>query len=119
MAGIYSLPVELLRHCVNYLDTAALKEIRLTSRAFRDIATEALFDVATIRPAMESADKFATLIKDQELRRYIHTVSVLQDCMMLYCGGSMGCWAGDRRSSDYSPPPMSVIPTSFTISRRG
>jgi hypothetical protein len=118
MAGIYSLPVELLRHCVNHLDTAALKETRLTSRAFRDIATEALFDVATIRPAMESADKFATLIKDQELRRLIHTVSVLQDCRMLYCVRSMG-WAGDRRISDYSPPPMSVISTSFTIARRG
>jgi hypothetical protein len=96
MTSIPSLPVEILRYCVSYLDTADLKEIRLTSSTFRAIATEALFNVATIRPTIQSRDKFATLIKNEELRRYIHTVSVLRDCRMLYCGGSMG-WAFERR----------------------
>lgn len=96
MTSIPSLPVEILRYCVNYLDTADLKEVRLTSSTFRDIATEALFNVATIRPTIQSRDRFATLIKNEDLRRYIHTVSVLRNCRMLYCGVSMG-WAFNPR----------------------
>ena len=76
MADISSLPVEILRYCVNYLDTAALREIRLTSRALRDVATEALFGEATIRPDAESKDKFTALFESREFRRCIHSVSV-------------------------------------------
>jgi hypothetical protein len=76
MANILSLPVEILRYCVVYLDTAALKKIRLTSRAFRDIATEVLFDVATLRVTKESADRLTTLIKNDDLQRYIREVGV-------------------------------------------
>jgi diphthamide synthase subunit DPH2 len=76
MTNILSLPVEILRHCVGYLDTAALKRTRLISRAFRDIATEVLFDVATLRVTKESAERLTTLIKKDDLRHYIRTVSV-------------------------------------------
>jgi hypothetical protein len=76
MANILSLPVEILRYCVRYLDTTALKETRLTSRAFRDIATEVLFDVATLRVTEESADRLTTLINQNDLQHYIRTVGV-------------------------------------------
>jgi hypothetical protein len=76
MTNILSLPVEILRYCVGYLDTAALKETRLTSRAFRDIATEVLFDVATLRVTKESARRLTTLIKKDDLRHHVRTVGV-------------------------------------------
>lgn len=75
MASIFSLPVEVLQHCVGYLDAAALKETRLTSRTFRDVATKSLFDVATIRITKGSAETFTALIKEDELRTGIRTVS--------------------------------------------
>jgi hypothetical protein len=77
MTDISSLPVEILRYCVEYLDTVALKETRLTSRAFRDIATDVLFDVATLRVTKESAERLTRLIQKDEFRHYIRTVSIL------------------------------------------
>jgi hypothetical protein len=74
MTNILSLPVEILRYCVGYLDTAALKKTRLISRAFRDITTEVLFDVATLRVTKESAGRLTTLIKNDTLQQYIRTV---------------------------------------------
>ncbi|KAH6633670.1 hypothetical protein C7974DRAFT_412648 [Boeremia exigua] len=74
MTTITSLPAEIQRQCINYLDTVALKAIRLTSQAFRDIATEALFDVATLDRTEESVDKFDTIINNDNLRRYIRTL---------------------------------------------
>lgn len=71
-----SLPVEIQRECINYLDTAALKGTRLTSRALKDIATEALFEVATINYSKDSAKKFTDLCQDKALRRCIRQVSI-------------------------------------------
>jgi hypothetical protein len=76
MTNILSLPVEILRYCVSYLDTTALKETRLTSRAFREIATEVLFNVTTLRVTKESAGRLTTLIKKDDLRQYIRTVGL-------------------------------------------
>ena len=79
---ILSLPVEIRRHCINYLDTEALKSTRLTSSALKDIATEALFMVATIQATRksqatrESQERFTSLLQNNELKRYIRQVSM-------------------------------------------
>jgi hypothetical protein len=73
---LLSLPVEIQRQCINYLDTAALKSTRLTSGALKDIATEALFQVATIEFTRESQEKFTALVLNNELRRCIRQVSM-------------------------------------------
>ena len=73
---LLSLPLEIQRQCVNYLDTAALKSTRLTSQALKDIATEALFQVATLQFTKKSAGQFTALIKNDEIRRYIRQVSM-------------------------------------------
>jgi hypothetical protein len=71
-----SLPLEIQRHCTNYLDTAALKSARMTSSALKDIATEALFKVATIRFTRESQEKSTGLLRNNELRHYIRQISM-------------------------------------------
>ena len=70
-----SLPVELQRQCINYLDTLTLKSMRLVSQSTKEVTTEALFEVATLRFTEDSADRFTTLIQNDETRRYIRTVS--------------------------------------------
>lgn len=75
-ASFPSLPVEIQRQCISFLDTAALKSMRLVSPIIKDVTTEALFEVATLRFTEDSAEKFTTLIKNNEIRRYIRTVSV-------------------------------------------
>jgi hypothetical protein len=72
----FSLPVEIQRQCIDYLDTAALKSTRLTSRALKDIATEALFEAATIQFAKKSQERLTGLFQKNELRRYIRQVSI-------------------------------------------
>jgi hypothetical protein len=77
MATVFLLlPVEIQRHYTNYLDTAVLKSARLTSSAPKDIATEALFEVAMIRFTRESQEKFTGLLWNNELRRYIRQISM-------------------------------------------
>ncbi|KAF3008567.1 hypothetical protein E8E13_007216 [Curvularia kusanoi] len=99
MTSIFSLPVEVLQHCVGYLDTAALKETRLTSRTFRDVATKSLFDVATIRVTKGNAETFTALIKEDEFRPCIRTL-YLDACKPGEKLDRDGCYAGyaDRRS---------------------
>lgn len=75
------LPVEIQHQCVNYLDTASLKLIRLVSRALRDIAAEALFGVATLQAIEQSADRFRSLLKHDVFRQYIRQVSTLACCL--------------------------------------
>lgn len=87
MTSILSLPAEILQHCVGYLDTAALKETRLTSRTFRDIATKLLFDVATIGITEGGADNFTALIGQDAFRPYVRTVSTLS-CIPLFVGNA-------------------------------
>lgn len=74
MADLLSLPTELQRQCVNYLDGANLKSVRLTSRHFRDIATELLFALVAVRVAEGSAYGFTSLVNDVSLRCCIRTV---------------------------------------------
>lgn len=74
MTHLLSLPTELQREICNYLDGANLKSVRLTSRILRDIATELLFCLVTLRAAEENADRFTSLVNDSSLRRCIHTV---------------------------------------------
>jgi hypothetical protein len=75
-ASFLSLPVEIQRQCIGFLDTAALKSMRLVASFIKDVTTEALFEVATLRFTEDSAEKFTTLIKNDEIRRYIRTVSI-------------------------------------------
>ncbi|KAJ4335061.1 hypothetical protein N0V95_008998 [Ascochyta clinopodiicola] len=75
-----TLPVEMQRACINYLDAVSLKAMRLTSRDIRDIATEALFEVATLRLEPESAQKFTSLIENDRLRRYIRKLHLDTQC---------------------------------------
>lgn len=69
-----SLPVEIQRQCVNYLDVAALKASRLTCRTLRDIAAEALFEVITLDLTGENADKFTKVVEDDRLQRFVRKV---------------------------------------------
>lgn len=77
MTDISSLPIEIQRQCISYLDAASLKELRLTSRAFRNGATEALFREVTVRVQEGSISNFSKLLANDEFRRCIRTVSVL------------------------------------------
>ena len=74
MTDLLSLPTELQRQCFSYLDSANLRSVRLTSRNLRNVATEILFTLVTLRVAEESADRFTSLINDTNLRRCIRTV---------------------------------------------
>ena len=76
MTDISSLPLEIQRQCVGYLDGASLKEFRLTSRAYKDVAAEALFAVVTLRVDEESARNFSKILANEHFRRSIRTVSV-------------------------------------------
>ncbi|KAF1924602.1 uncharacterized protein M421DRAFT_277863 [Didymella exigua CBS 183.55] len=71
-----SLPVEIQRQCLNYLDTAALKSTRFVSRALSDIAAEALFGVATLRFTVQSANRFSGLLQHHVFRRYIRQINL-------------------------------------------
>lgn len=73
---ITTLPVEIQRHCLNFLDTAALKSTRLVCRALKDITAEALFGVATLQTTEQSAGKFQSLIWHECFRRYTRQVSI-------------------------------------------
>ena len=72
-----TLPVEIQRHCLNYLDTPALKLTRLVCRALKDIAAETLFCVATLQVTEQSADRFQGLVRHDVFRRYIRQVGIL------------------------------------------
>lgn len=74
MADFLSLPVELQRQCLNYLDGANLKLVRLTCKSLSDVATEILFALVTLRVTEESADRFTNLVNDASLSRCIRTV---------------------------------------------
>jgi hypothetical protein len=74
MTDLLSLPTELQQQCFNYLDGANLKSVRLTSRILRDIATELLFALVTLRIAEESAYRFTSLVNDVSLQCCIRTV---------------------------------------------
>ncbi|KAF2628187.1 hypothetical protein BU25DRAFT_458036 [Macroventuria anomochaeta] len=90
-----SLPVEIQRQCVNYLDITALRSMRLSSQAIRDVTTEALFEVATLQVTEESAERFSALMNNDESRRYI--------CRLLldtHCAGQCA-----HEECDVFPPP--------------
>jgi hypothetical protein len=69
-----SLPVEIQRECANYLDAVALKSMRLTSRAIKDVVTEALFKVALLQFTKQSAEMFTQLAVSKDLRCYVRKV---------------------------------------------
>ncbi|KAF3038322.1 hypothetical protein E8E12_006189 [Didymella heteroderae] len=74
MVTFLTLPVEIQRRCVNYLDTAALKSTRLVCRALREITAESLFGVATLQFTRQSADKFQGLLQHDVFGRYIRQI---------------------------------------------
>ncbi|KAJ8106119.1 hypothetical protein OPT61_g9752 [Boeremia exigua] len=90
MTTISSLPVEIQRQCLYYLDGAALKSIRLASRAFRDITTEVLFGVATLRVTEAGAVDFTSLIKNATFRRCIRTLELGTESETYHSYGECG-----------------------------
>lgn len=124
MTTFSSLPVEIQRQCVNYLDTAALKSMRLTSQDIKDIATEALFQVATLTFTEESAETLSTLIKNNEIRRYIRKVRRKCESLVAINGSYVACEEANSPSSVWIPNMienvwMMVIATQVRLQSGG
>jgi hypothetical protein len=71
------IPVELRRHCINFLDDDAqtLKALRLSCKDLGTLATETLFWTAALNHEEESADKFKKLI-NSPLKSLVHHVVI-------------------------------------------
>ncbi|XPS81290.1 hypothetical protein M3J09_013228 [Ascochyta lentis] len=80
MPTFAALPVEVQRECINYLDAVSLKAMRLTCRNIRDMATEALFEVATLRLEPESVQAFTRLIENEKFRRHVRKLHLDTQC---------------------------------------
>lgn len=72
-----TLPIEIQRQYLNYLDNTTLKSTRLVCSVLEDIAAEALLSVASLQSTEQSADSFQGLIRQGRFRRYIRQVSIL------------------------------------------
>jgi hypothetical protein len=72
-----SLPAEIQRECISYLDTVTLKSMRLTSHATKDLATETLFEVASIDPSQDSVENFLQLTSNGDFKRCIRKVRIV------------------------------------------
>lgn len=69
-----SLPVELQRQCLQSLDVASLCSLRLANKSISTIVTEILFQSVSLQPDEESAEKFHSVLGEEELRALVRTV---------------------------------------------
>jgi hypothetical protein len=71
---MFNLPVELQRHCVQYLDVATLKSLRTVNKSVFALATEALFHTVSLLHSDESASKYTQILEDSKLSPLVRKV---------------------------------------------
>jgi hypothetical protein len=71
---MFNLPVELQRHCVQYLDVATLKSLRTVNKSILALATEALFHTVSLFHHDESATRYTQILEDSKLSPLVRKV---------------------------------------------
>jgi hypothetical protein len=74
MAGITSLPTEIIRHIFSYADQESQKALRLTTRRLGAIGQQSVFQTLSVCPTEGSYGRLESILRRADLVPYINKI---------------------------------------------